>query len=192
MGWGLSSLGPGEGESAHGDRRQRAMSSWEPGKRGQGWMTFPQEAGGLESRRMLEKIPALARGQQGTSSVQTWWMEQLSLPREDVTAASDGMGLGVWFVFPRLIHSPGSPWSQKQRERHASTPGSTLSCWSRAPVSTSPNTRGQNYSLLDCKSSKDCACVWALSHVWLFPIPWTVAHQAPLSMGFSRQEYWSG
>ena len=23
-------------------------------------------------------------------------------------------------------------------------------------------------------------------------IPWTVAHQAPLSMGFSRQEYWSG
>ena len=22
--------------------------------------------------------------------------------------------------------------------------------------------------------------------------PWTVAHQAPLSMGFSRQEYWSG
>ena len=24
------------------------------------------------------------------------------------------------------------------------------------------------------------------------PTPWTVAHQAPLSMGFSRQEYWSG
>ena len=31
-----------------------------------------------------------------------------------------------------------------------------------------------------------------LSHVWLFVIPWTVARQAPLSMGFSRQEYWSG
>ena len=29
------------------------------------------------------------------------------------------------------------------------------------------------------------------SHVWLFVTPWTVAHQAPLSMGFSRQEYWS-
>ena len=25
-----------------------------------------------------------------------------------------------------------------------------------------------------------------------FETPWTVAHQAPLSMGFSRQEYWSG
>ena len=30
------------------------------------------------------------------------------------------------------------------------------------------------------------------SRVWLFVTPRTVAHQAPLSMGFSRQEYWSG
>ena len=34
--------------------------------------------------------------------------------------------------------------------------------------------------------------VQSLSRVRLFAIPWTVAHQAPLSMGFSRQEYWSG
>ena len=32
----------------------------------------------------------------------------------------------------------------------------------------------------------------SLSRVLLFATPWTVAHQAPLSMGFSRQEYWSG
>ena len=31
-----------------------------------------------------------------------------------------------------------------------------------------------------------------LSHVLLFATPWTIAHQAPLSMEFSRQEYWSG
>ena len=31
-----------------------------------------------------------------------------------------------------------------------------------------------------------------LGRVWLFATPWTVAHQAPLSRGFSRQEYWSG
>ena len=31
-----------------------------------------------------------------------------------------------------------------------------------------------------------------LSHVQLFATPWTVAHQAPLSVGFSRQEYWRG
>ena len=34
--------------------------------------------------------------------------------------------------------------------------------------------------------------VQSLSHVRLFATPWTVAYQAPLSMGFSRQEYWSG
>ena len=31
-----------------------------------------------------------------------------------------------------------------------------------------------------------------LSPVWLFATIWTIAHQGPLSMGFSRQEYWSG
>ena len=34
--------------------------------------------------------------------------------------------------------------------------------------------------------------VKSLSQVRLFATLWTVAHQAPLSMGFSRQEYWSG
>ena len=32
----------------------------------------------------------------------------------------------------------------------------------------------------------------SLSRVWLFATPWTVAYQAPPSMEFSRQEYWSG
>ena len=34
--------------------------------------------------------------------------------------------------------------------------------------------------------------VKSLSRVHLFATPWTVAYQAPPSMGFSRQEYWSG
>ena len=37
-------------------------------------------------------------------------------------------------------------------------------------------------------------CVWKcclLSCIWYFVIPWTVAYQAPLSMEFSRQEYWT-
>ena len=44
-----------------------------------------------------------------------------------------------------------------------------------------------------CMLSHSCACV--LSHfspIQLSAIPWTVARQAPLSMGFSRQEDWSG
>ena len=39
---------------------------------------------------------------------------------------------------------------------------------------------------------KKSESVKSLSHVRLFVIPWTIAHQAPLSMEFSRQEYWSG
>ena len=44
------------------------------------------------------------------------------------------------------------------------------------------------------KSHYTCAyiCVCTLSHTWLFVTPWTVNCQAPLSMEFSRQEYWSG
>ena len=37
-----------------------------------------------------------------------------------------------------------------------------------------------------------CVHAGMLSCVQHFATPWTVAHQAPLSTGFSRQEYWSG
>ena len=37
-----------------------------------------------------------------------------------------------------------------------------------------------------------CVCVCVFSHVQLFVTPWIIACQAHLSMGFSRQEYWSG
>ena len=38
-----------------------------------------------------------------------------------------------------------------------------------------------------------CVCVLScISRIWLFATLWTVAHRAPLSTGFSRQEYWSG
>ena len=37
-----------------------------------------------------------------------------------------------------------------------------------------------------------CVCVCVLCHVQLFVTPQTVAHQPPLSMAFSSQEYWSG
>ena len=45
-----------------------------------------------------------------------------------------------------------------------------------------------------CHDVMSCMCVCVFSHfsrVWLFATSWTVAHQAPLSIGFSRQEYWS-
>ena len=41
-------------------------------------------------------------------------------------------------------------------------------------------------------SRQECKVCRMLSHVQLFVTPWTVAHHAPLSMQFSRLEYWSG
>ena len=47
---------------------------------------------------------------------------------------------------------------------------------------------GNGLNMINC-----FVCLLSLfSHVWLFATPYTVAHQAPLSMGFPRQEYWSG
>ena len=43
-----------------------------------------------------------------------------------------------------------------------------------------------------CLGRKVKVKVKLLSRVRLFATPWTVAHQVPRSMGFSRQEYWSG
>ena len=47
-------------------------------------------------------------------------------------------------------------------------------------------------SSLCCRVSFLSLHAQLFSHVWLFASTWTVAHQAPLCVGFSRQEYWSG
>ena len=43
------------------------------------------------------------------------------------------------------------------------------------------------------EQNSTCKVKWkSLSHVQLFATPWTVAQQTPLSVEFSRQEYWRG
>ena len=56
------------------------------------------------------------------------------------------------------------------------------------PVQGPHFTDGKSKALKDLVKVK----MKSLSHVRLFATPWTVAYQAPLSMGFSRQKYWSG
>ena len=53
-----------------------------------------------------------------------------------------------------------------------------------------PETRARAFSLPGCSSYN--LVVLSQSRVQLFVTPWTVALQAPLSMGFPRQEYWCG
>ena len=44
---------------------------------------------------------------------------------------------------------------------------------------------------MHCVVQCACVCAQSLSHIQVFATHWTAAHQAPMSMGFSRQEYWS-
>ena len=67
------------------------------------------------------------------------------------------------------------------------------------PWVKAPNFRGcglhhlcQTSFVFWCFSVLCYVCCAVLSRVWLFATPWTVARQAPLSLGFPRQEYWSG
>ena len=71
-------------------------------------------------------------------------------------------------------------------EVESSTLFSPSSTWE-----TEGQIRSLNSSVLSSHSSPLCM-LSRFSPVWLFATLWTVAHQALLSMGFSRQEYWSG
>ena len=49
-----------------------------------------------------------------------------------------------------------------------------------------------SHTIFQTQDFSTCVCAHVLSHVRLFATPWTVPHQAPLPMGFPRQEYRSG
>ena len=59
----------------------------------------------------------------------------------------------------------------------------------KSPGLDSPCSR---WDVVLCVQPYTWCCFQSLSWVWFFATPWMVAHQAPLSMGFPRQEDWSG
>ena len=75
-------------------------------------------------------------------------------------------------------------------EKEMATHSSTLA-WKRSPgkeMATHSSTLAWKISWTEKPGG-----LWSMgSHVWLFATLWTLARQAPLSMGFSGQEYWSG
>ena len=92
-----------------------------------------------------------------------------SLPGSSVTFSRQEYWSGLPFPFPGDLPHPGvKPMS----------PALAGGFFATEPL-------GKSYQLSECMLS-------SLSHVWLFATLWTIALQAPLSMGFSRQEFWSG
>ena len=94
---------------------------------------------------------------------------------------------------------PASSWQAKMAASHCSQQwqqfiiSSFLLSWIIAPKASNYRNEGQYKVHLYCPPSHYvCACMFShMSRVQLFVTPWTVALQAPLFMGFSRQEYWS-
>ena len=80
--------------------------------------------------------------------------------------------------------------SHFSRVRLCATPEMAAHQVPRPWDSPGKNTRVGCHFLLQCMTVK--SEVKLLSHVRLLATPWTAAHQAPPSLGFSRQEYWSG
>ena len=83
-----------------------------------------------------------------------------------------------------LLHDPWAKggfyiWTPKRKSLHPTKNSSTF-------LINRPILQRKHFLMIPCM----CVCV--LSCVQLFVTPWTVACQAPLSIGFSRQEYWSG
>ena len=66
----------------------------------------------------------------------------------------------------------------------------SVDCW----WLTAKSLLGTSVYISVCVCVRVCAhtCDQSLNHAQLFATPWIVAHQIPLSMEFSRQEYWSG
>ena len=65
-----------------------------------------------------------------------------------------------------------------------------LQKWPGGGLGLSHKVTGKSQTHVTCKpNARRVMYAQLLSHVQLFAAPWTVAHQAPLSMGFSRQEH---
>ena len=82
----------------------------------------------------------------------------------------------LWLI-PRAIHAPKD---RRTREKSWYSQKVSHSQWDRS------FSKHLNLVLYFCMYAQSLSCVWLLA------APWTVAHKAPLSMEFSRQEYWSG
>ena len=88
---------------------------------------------------------------------------------------------------------PEAPAHRCKPVFHRSSPHAPPSCTLSPSPQAAPSLLPSHSPLPAQTSSAEwCVCARWLSHVQLPVTPWTVARQAPLSMGFSRQEYWSG
>ena len=99
-------------------------------------------------------------------------------PRLRSESGETTWSLSWWAKAKGPAENPGIPVFGKVVSDKSNSKDAVIFCWK------------ESWGCYQVTKATDSTFV--LSHVWHFATPWTVAHQAPLSMGFSRQEYWSG
>ena len=142
--------------------------------------------------------------------IQTWlWLKtirQLRLFALHKSLKCKRERKGLWMLGTHEGHSPRPchpPPKSAALLRERKTLAKPSACWAlhnnlARKGFWSPLYRWENWCperLLTCPREPSKCWKWSVSLSvvsWLFAILWTVARQAPLSMEFSRQEYWSG
>ena len=85
-------------------------------------------------------------------------------------------------LWPHFLAEPSCPLWSSHTSLLAAPPPQGLCAWGSLCL--------ECICVCVCVCPHTSACM--INHVWLFATPWAVALQTPLSMEFSRQEYWSG
>ena len=96
---------------------------------------------------------------------------------------------GIFFTVQLVIEAREAWWTRVQSEEIIKFQWFKLMLTILNSLGSKPNFV---INFLHLKIRQTFEWVKSLSRVWLFATLWTVAYQASLSMGFSRQEYWSG
>ena len=146
-------------------------------------------------------VKAHELGLEGWAGFWQWWNKIHILCQDKILFCPSGPPLSLLVCIIIIInqasledkipsHSCDGPW----------WPTTHFVCTDQDYVSCQSNCDLMSQGGLACCSPWDCKQsamtgwlkVKSLSHVQLFATPWTVVFQPPPSMGFSRQEYWSG
>ena len=154
------------------------------------WQLHSTELSGVRMSKITSLLYLIL--QQGWEMAIVCWVSLLSwgivLGSFTVPLPPDSIGIGIMTFYPQILLS-----------RHVSLQSCPTLC---EPIDGSPpgspvpgilQARTLEWVAISFSNAwKGKVKVKSLSHVRLLVTPWTAAHQAPPSMGVSRQEYWSG
>ena len=155
---------------------------------------------GIVQARILEWLPCPPPGESSQLRDWTYYSKIIKADQENLTSLQwcktihCNLILKIWDGYSYAFKSEFNSTDISDRVRVTWIGFKSLLILSTKPQTTGETDKSKTKNKAQRKKPIRPHREWvkSLSRVWLFATPWTVAHQAPPSMGFSRQEYWSG